>query len=40
MKTNVVMKRQLDGIIVEQNSKDGMFNATSFLKQLKKSKVL
>ena len=28
MKTNVVMKRELDGMKVEQNSKGGMFNAT------------
>ncbi len=27
------MKRNLNGMTVEQNSKDGMFNATSFLKQ-------
>lgn len=38
MKTNVIMRRELDGMIIEQNSKDGMFNATSFLKQYSSNK--
>lgn len=33
MKTNVIMNRSMGGLIVNQRTKDGMFNATSLLKQ-------
>lgn len=33
MKTNVVMQRKMGRFTVEQRTKDGMFNATSLLKQ-------
>lgn len=33
MKTNQVMKRNLNGLEVQQRTKDGMFNATVFLRQ-------
>lgn len=33
MITNQIMKRQLANYIVEQRTKDGMFNATALLKQ-------
>ncbi len=37
MVTNQIMKRQLDKFIVEQRTKDGMFNATHLLKQWNES---
>ena len=36
MKTNVVMNREMGGISIHQRTKDGMFNATSFIKQWNK----
>ncbi len=33
MKTNQVMRRQLGGLEVQQRTKDGMFNATAFLRR-------
>ena len=40
MKTNVIMNRSMGGLIVNQRTKDGMFNATSLLEQWNKSKGL
>jgi len=37
MKTNIVMKRDMGGLDVHQRTKDGMFNATSLLKQWNES---
>ena len=36
MKTNVIMNRSMGGLQVHQRTKDGMFNATSLLKQYNK----
>lgn len=36
MKTSVVMNREMGGISIHQRTKDGMFNATSFIKQWNK----
>lgn len=33
MKTNQIIKRPMGAFVVEQRTKDGMFNATAFINQ-------